>query len=145
MERPARNVIARYYYYATPAFILLDYLFGLNVRAAVLDDMPLYKYIYYGFCIMCGVGVFVFPRMTPIVTLLESTACFLMIVLAVFWPYIRFITQTDDVLNTDLPMVAGISAPRIVNLMLVGTMAIIGFRACLHELQFSQRCAGSKG
>jgi len=139
MERPARNVIARYYYYATPAFILLDYFFGLNIRAAVLDDMPLYKNIYYGFCIMCGVGVFVFPRMTPIVTLAESTACFLMIVLAVFWPYIRFITQTDDVLNADMPMVAGISAPRIANLVIVGTMAIIGFRGCVHEIQFSKR------
>lgn len=135
MERPARNVIARYYYYATPLFILLDYLLGLNIRAAVLDDMPLYKYIYYGFCIMCGIGVFVFPRMTPIVTLAESTLCFLMITLTVYSPYIRYIIQADDVLDADMPLVAGISAPSIINLVIVGVMAVIGFRACLHVIQ----------
>ena len=134
MERLARNVIARYYYYATPLFILLDYLLGINVRTAIFDTMPLYKYIYYGFCITCGVGVFVFPRMTPIVTLLESTACFLAIVLTIYLPYIRFIIQTDDILNADMPAVAGISAPCIANLVIVGVMAIIGFRGCLHEL-----------
>ena len=137
MERFARHAIARYYYYVTPLFILLDYLFGLNVRAAILDTMPLYKNLYYGFCIMCGVGAFLFPRMTPVVTLFESTACIFAIVLTVYSPYIRFILQTDDILNTDTPLTAGISAPCTVNLVLVGIMAVIGFRGCLYELQFS--------
>jgi hypothetical protein len=139
MERLARHVAARFYYYITPLFILLDYFFGINVRAAVLDTMPLYKNIYYGICIMCGVGVFVFPRLTPVVTLFDSTASILAIVLTVYLPYIHFITQTDDVLNADMPTVVGINAPCIINLVLVGTMAIIGFRGYLHELQFSMR------
>jgi len=139
MERLARHVIPRFYYYITPLFILLDYFFGINVRAAILDTMPLYKNIYYGFCIMCGVGVFVFPRLTPVVTLFDSTASILGIVLTVYLPYIRFITQTDDVLNTDMPMAAGISIPCTINLILVGVMAIIGFYGCLNELQLSMK------
>lgn len=139
MERLARHVAARFYYYVTPLFILLDYFFGINVRAAVLDTMPLYKNLYYGFCIMCGVGVFVFPRLTPVVTLFDSTASILGIVLTVYLPYIRFINQTDDVLNANMPTVVGINAPCMINLILVGIMAIIGFRGCLHELQFSMK------
>lgn len=139
MELLARHVAARFYYYVTPLFILLDYFFGVNVRAAILDTMPLYKNIYYGFCIMCGVGVFVFPRLTPVVTLFDSTASILGIVLTVYLPYIRFINQTDDILSADMPMAAGISIPCTINLILVGIMAIIGFRGCLHELQFSMR------
>jgi hypothetical protein len=139
MERLARHVALRFYYYVTPLFILLDYFFGINVRAAILDTMPLYKNLYYGFCIMCGVGVFVFPRLTPVVTLFDSTASILAIVLTVYLPYIHFITQTDDVLNADMPMVVGISIPCTINLVLVGVMAIIGFYGCLHELQFSMR------
>ncbi len=137
MEHLARHVVPRFYYYVTPLFILLDYFFGINIRAAILDDMPLYKNIYYGFCIMCGVGVFVFPRLTPVVTLFDSTASILAIVLTVYMPYIRFINQTDDILNADLPTTVGINTPCIINLVIVGTMAIIGFRGCLHELQFS--------
>jgi len=139
MERLARHVVPRFYYYITPLFILLDYFFGINVRAAVLDTMPLYKNLYYGFCIMCGVGVFIFPRLTPVVTLFDSTTSILAIVLTVYMPYIRFVTQSDDILNADMPIVVGISAPCTINLILVGIMAIIGFHGCLNELQFSMR------
>ena len=64
-----RISIASLYYYATPVFILLDYFGGVNVRVAVLDAMPLYKNLYYGFCILCGVGVYALPRLTPVVAL----------------------------------------------------------------------------
>jgi hypothetical protein len=73
------------------------------------------------------------------VTLFDSTASILAIVLTVYLPYIHFMTQPGDILNADLPMVAGISTPYTVNLMLVGIMAIIGFHGCLHELQFSMK------
>ena len=43
-----RYFIAKWYYYATPLFILLDYFLGINVRVSALDAMPFYKYAYYG-------------------------------------------------------------------------------------------------
>lgn len=135
MVRLARHAIPRFYYYATPLFILLDYFGGINVRVAILDSMPLYKNLYYGFCIVCGVGMFALPRLTPVVVLFESSINFIMIILTIYLPYIRFITQTDDILNADFPTVVGFSTPCIVNIVLAGTMAVIGFRGSVQELQ----------
>jgi len=129
-----RISIASLYYYATPVFILLDYFGGVNVRVAVLDAMPLYKNLYYGFCILCGVGVYALPRLTPVVALFERSINFLMTVLAVFLPYIRFITQTDDVLTAPLPTVAGIDAPHIANILLAGGIAVLGFHGSLRAM-----------
>jgi len=56
MGTRGRYSIPSLYYYITPLFVLLDYGWGISVRVAVLDSMPLYKNLYYGFCILCGVG-----------------------------------------------------------------------------------------
>jgi hypothetical protein len=125
------------YYYITPLFILLDYAGGLSIRVVVLDSMPLYKNLYYGFCILCGIGVYGLPRFTPVVALFESSINFLMTVLAVFLPYIRFVTETDDFLTADLPTMAGFDAPHIVNIILAGTIAVFGFHGSLRALGLS--------
>jgi len=44
-----RYSVPSVYYCITPLFILLDYAGGLSIRVAVLDSMPLYKNLYYGF------------------------------------------------------------------------------------------------
>ncbi len=58
----AGHTIPRIYYYLTPAFISLDYFGVANIRVAVLDSMPVYKNLYYGFCVACGIVVFFLPR-----------------------------------------------------------------------------------
>ena len=40
MGESMRYSVPRLYYRVTPGFILLDYFAGLNVRVAVLDDLP---------------------------------------------------------------------------------------------------------
>ncbi len=139
MATRGRLSIASFYYYATPVFILLDYFGGVSVRVTVLDSMPFYKNLYYGFCALCGVGVYALPWLTPLVALLESSVNFLMTVLSVFLPYLRFITETEDVLSAPLPTVAGVDAPHIVNLLLAGGMAVIGFHGSLRAMGLEDR------
>jgi len=134
MSTLARFSIPGLYYYITPLFVLLDYGWGISVRVTVLDSMPLYKNLYYGFCVLCGVGVYALPRLTPVVALFESSINFLMTVLAVFLPYIRFVTQTDDFLTADLPTVAGFDAPHIANILLAGAIAVLGFHGSLRAM-----------
>jgi len=130
----SRYSIASVYYYITPVFILLDYVGGVSIRVAVFDSMPFYKNLYYGFCILCGVGVCALPWLTPVVALLESSINFLMTVLAVFMPYIRFVTQTDDFLTAPLPTVAGFDTPHIANILLAGSIAVLGFHGSLRAM-----------
>lgn len=122
------------YYYFTPLFIVFDYVGGINVRVAVLDTMPLYKNLYYGFCILCGIGMFALPRCTPIVALFESTINILLIILAVFLPYIQVVMQSDNILNSNWEAASAFAIPRIVNLVLAGTVAIFAFHGSLRTL-----------
>jgi hypothetical protein len=138
MRIEPRQTIPKFYYYITPLFILLDYFGGLSVRAAVLDSMPLYKNLYYGFCIFCAVSVYLRPQFTAVVTLFESMIIVLITVMSVFLPYIRFILQADNILNENWDIMSAFTAPRIVNLMLAGTMAIVAFHGSISALRISK-------
>lgn len=122
------------YYYITPLFILLDYLFGINIRVTVLDSMPQYKFMYYGFCIVCGIGMYVLPRCTPIVALFESTLNILLVVLTVFLPYINMVSQFDNILDADWQPMNVFTTPHIINLILAGTIATFAFYGSLRIL-----------
>ena len=139
MNIRGRISIASLYYYATPVFMLLDYVGGVSVRAAALDSMPSYKNLYYGFCIVCGVGVFALPWLAPVVALLESCVNILLTVLAVFLPYFHFVTETEDFLTATLPTTAGLDTPHVVNILLAGGIAIIGFHGSLRIMGMEGR------
>ena len=130
-----RHFIPRWYYYATPLFILLDYLAGINVRVAALDSMPLYKNAYYGFCILCALCIYIFPKYSSIVALLESGINFVMMILLLFLPYAILISNTEDVLSQDWSLPQMFTAQRIVNLTLAGFVAVFAFRASIHRVE----------
>ena len=135
MIKNTGNLVPKLYYAITPAFILLDYFCGINIRVSVLDNFPLYKGLYYGFCILCGVIIFLIPRSSPFVALIESIIIIVMIVLGVFMPYLQSITESFDILNADLETMY-ISPEHIINFVLAGSIAAFTFRKSLRELGF---------
>jgi len=133
-----RNSIARWYFYITPLFILLDYIWGVNVRVSALDSMPVYKNLYYGFCILCGVCMYFVPRYSAIVTLFESIINFAMIVFSIFMPYIQNMIYAEDILNADFKaMEESINAQSIVNLVIVGSFVVLTFQKSIQTIQES--------
>jgi len=123
MDDSMRYLIPRLYYFWTPAFILLDYVWGINVRVAVLDEMPLYKNLYYGLCILCGVIVYFRPRSAALVALVESSVILLLTLIGVFWPYVQIAALPEEDLDVVL---AGFTIQRVVNLFLAGFIAVVG-------------------
>ncbi len=142
METRGRFSISSLYYYITPAFILLDYFGGINVRVAVLDGMPLYKNLYYGFCILCGVVVYILPWLSAAVALFESIIIIIMTVLGFFLPYVRLVSSTDDILNTDLRAFGEFGVPNATNFLMAAAIAVISFRASIHALEEGSRIDG---
>ena len=138
MRIEARQAIPKLYYYITPLFILLDYFGGINIRAAVLDSVPLYKNLYYGFCIFCAVCIYFRPQFSAVVALFESTIIVLITVLSVFLPYIQFLMHADDVLNENWDIMNAFSVPRIVNIVLAGTMAVFAFHCSIRAIGISE-------
>lgn len=131
-----KNSIARWYFYITPLFILLDYFGGVNVRVSALDSEPLYKNLYYGFCILCGICMYIIPRYSAVVALFESLINFMMIVLGIFLPYVQNVLYVDDILNADFKaMEESINIQPIVNLLIVGPCVILTFRKSVETIE----------
>ena len=130
MSSEYRSYIARWYFYITPVFILLDYFLGVNVRVSALEGMPMYKNLYYGFCIFCGICMYIVPRWSAVVAMFESAVNFFMIAFGIFVPYIRTITiLADDVLGADWKaMEESLNIQPIVNLVIVGSCLVLTFR-----------------
>lgn len=61
-----------WFYLATPAFFLADWLWGINVRVVALDDLPVVKTLYYVGCFGCGVLTAARPDLTHTVGVTES-------------------------------------------------------------------------
>ena len=137
MSSGVRNFIPKLYYAVTPLFILLDYVWDINVRVAVLDSKPLYKGLYYGFCVFCGIMVYIVPRCSAVVALFESAFIFIMTILGIFISYVQAILQMDDVLNADIQTISIVGPPQIVNLILAGGMSLLTFKMSLNELGIS--------
>jgi len=133
MRTYKRHFIPKWYYYATPLFILLDYFLGINVRVSALDAMPFYKYAYYGFCILCGLCMYISPRYSPIVALLESAINYVLMILLLLRPYIRCLMQ-EDIIGEGWQNVEALTAQNIINLALAAVVAAYAFRASIHSL-----------
>jgi len=138
-----RNSIARWYFYITPLFILLDYIWGVNVRVSALGSIPGYKNLYYVFCILCGVCMYFVPRYSAVVTLFESIINFGMIVFSIFMPYIQNMIYAEDILNADFKsMEEAINTQSIVNLVIVGSFVVLTFHKSIQTIQESFGLSG---
>ena len=137
MSSGVRYFIPKLYYTITPLFILLDYVCGINVRTVVLDSETVYKGLYYGFCILCGVVIYIIPRLSPVVALVESSIIFMMTVLSVFIPYVETIVQMDNILDADIQYLSILGPSYFVNLVLSGGMAALTFNKSLNVLGLS--------
>jgi hypothetical protein len=146
MGESRRYSIPRLYYLITPAFILLDYLVGVNVRVAVLDGLPLYKNLYYGFCAVCGLTVYLLPAVSAAVALFESTVNVAITMVSLFLPYVQSVQHWADLEGGgELPLTVGPEVP--INLLLAGVVAVIAFKQTSEALsrQFSDATAGLHG
>jgi len=112
-----------WYYAATPVFVLLDALGGVSVRATALDHAPGVKYLYYAFCLACGVVTTRWPPLAPPVGIAESSVNILLLVLGIMLPYfdaIRAIGEGRPVTNPFTPSV-------LANFVLSGGVWIAAF------------------
>jgi len=127
MERARRYAIPRWYYLMTPVFIVLDYAVGVNVRTAALDAMPGPKNLYYGFCILCGVVVFVRPRVSMVVAIVESSIIILITLRSLLLPFLTVVVNASD-LGGDWSLIEAFDLKMAINLVIAGTIAVLAFR-----------------
>ncbi len=68
----AANAIS-WYYFSTIGFLLVDLIFGWNIRVAALEGTPLLKYTWYSGLLGCGIFIRLRPDRSAVVALVESS------------------------------------------------------------------------
>ena len=71
------------YYLVTPAFLVLEWLTGLQIRVPAFLQEPVHRNTYYGICFAFGILFFLLPRLAGAVALLESSVN-IVLVFAIF-------------------------------------------------------------
>jgi len=122
---PPSAALVRLYYLATPAFAVADWL-GANVRAVGLAGHPEWRAVYYAVCTLAGVLLFLRPRWSDAVGLGEASVNVLLLVLAVFVPYLDAVSA---VAAGGLPPAAlPFSVGFILNFLLSGAVWVVVFQ-----------------
>ena len=111
--------LIRGYYLGTPVFFIADYLFGVNVRVAFLDQWPAGKTAYYIFAFILGLIAWRRPEWTAKIGLLESGANVTLLILSVMVWYGGVL----DAAGSEFGMPEPVAAQALVNFMFSAAIA----------------------
>ncbi|MGI9261888.1 MAG: hypothetical protein ACR2QR_07620 [Woeseiaceae bacterium] len=120
----------RIYYAATAIFLLLDYLFGINVRVAFLEPWPVWRFLYYLFCFGCLAVMLWKPALTTLVSAVESLLTLSALILHMG---VRVMSLSVGVLEEGAD--AFIHFEEIVNFVISGSVAWWGWQRGSSEIQ----------
>ena len=96
-----------WFYVATPVFVVLDLLWGINIRIMVLDHLPTLKYVYYALCLGCGALTATRPSLTSVVGRSESALNLGLVCITIPVAYMRVLDSVvggQDPTNPFTPM-----------------------------------------
>ena len=106
------------YYAATLLFLVIDYVFGINVRVAFLDTWPVARLAYYAVCFTCLAVMLWRPQWQALVSAVESLTAIVALTLAMG---VRVMVVSDDVLESGRDLV---TAEQIFNYLISRSWAL---------------------
>jgi hypothetical protein len=109
------------YYAATAIFVSLDYGFGINVRAAFLENSPNLRVGFYLVLFACFALMIWRPQWATIVGVVESLAT---LIALIFNMALRSMVVTDAMLETGTGFV---TMPEIMNFIIAGGAAYVAY------------------
>ena len=107
----------RLYYAATALFLLLDYVFDINVRVAFLDHWPGWRFLYYAFCFAIFAAIAWRPMLAGLLGVAESLLTLIALILTMA---VRVMVVTDEMIDSGGGFV---TTQEIINFMLSGGIA----------------------
>ena len=128
----SKAVILSMFYYLTPIFILMDYVFNFNIRIAGLDGFGTYKKFYYMFCLICAFLIYRFDGYSLIVGFFESILNLLILFIGFLLPYFRYASLIAD---GNFEEVSFYNSHMIINFMISGFIVILSFQYSLKEIE----------
>ncbi len=130
-----RDHYLKAYYFSTPVLWLIDILWGVNVRAAGFDSLPLLKHFYFGLCILCAIAIWRLPQWSWLISLSESSVNVLSLIVGMLGPYYKFIGSVSE----EVPVMSNPLTPHVImNFVFAGTAACISFYRLQGNLAMSR-------
>ena len=120
--------LLRFYYAATAVFLLLDYLFNINVRVAFLDQWPGWRFLYYAFCFGIFAAIAWRPMLAELLGVAESL---LTLVALIVTMAVRVMVVTDEMIETGAGFV---TQQEIINFVLSGGIAWLSWQRGVRNL-----------
>ena len=120
------------YYAATIAFLLLDYLLGINVRIAFLEPWPMARLVYYGICFACLGLVIWRPGWGAMAAAMESLTAVVALTLAMA---VRVMIVSDEMIDSGSGFVTG---EEILNYVISGSVAYFAWYRAARTISSSK-------
>lgn len=121
------------YYLATPLFLLMEALFGMNVRVSIPGDSDALYYLYLAICFACGIGFRNAPFKAALFALFESAVNIFLLVLSVMLPIFYAPATAESGMNFNFGL------QELIHFLIAGAILLIGFQQNpLFKKSFSQ-------
>ena len=114
---PLSNQVLKLYYAGTVLFLVLDYVFQVNVRLAFLDAWPAWRLAYYCACFGLLAAIIWRPAWAEVLGVIESLVTLIALILSMA---VRVMFVTDGMIETGTGFV---TTQEIVNFMIAGGVA----------------------
>lgn len=123
------NRLFELYYAATIVFVLLDFVLGINLRAAFLEPYPMARLLYYAFCFACLALMLWQPRWAALIGGVESLFALVTLTFAMM---LRVMIVTDEMIESGTGFVR---FEEIVNYLIVGSIAYLSWARGIKSLK----------
>ncbi len=123
------NQAIKLYYGATFIFVLLDYVLGINVRIAFLQQWPFARLAYYAICFACLAIVIWRPAWSALVGAVESL---IVIVALTMGMALRVLIVTDEMIEQGS---GAVTSQELLNYLISGTIAYIAWYRAIKTLK----------
>jgi hypothetical protein len=120
------------YYAATALFLLLDYVFGLNVRVAFLETLPPARAGYYLLCFICLALMLWRPAWAVFIGAFESL---IVVVALTFGMAMRVMVPTVQMIESGMGVV---TIEEVLNYMISGGIAYLAWVRGLNAIKSSK-------
>ena len=119
------------FYLATPGFVLLDLVAGINLRTTFLDEEPGLKLIYYAIAFGCGLAVTRWPARSALIGLLESGTNIVWLILGIA---LRYLTALDAALADQGDGAPPFTPAEVVNLLVSAGILMVSYTTAQSRL-----------
>ncbi len=119
---PLPNQILKLYYAGTAVFLVLDYVFQVNVRVAFLDAWPGWRLVYYCACFGLLAAIVWRPGWAEVLGVVESLVTLSALILSMA---VRVMVVTDEMIETGTGVV---TTQEIINFMISGGIAWLSWQ-----------------